>query len=88
MYWKVVTLMKLINMNNDPVNHPDHYTSGSIECIDAMTETQGTEAVQHFCVCNAFKYLWRWRGKNGVEDIKKAAWYLNKAIQLEESEEK
>ena len=73
---------------NDPVDHPSHYTHGSVECIDAMVETQGKNAVQHFCICNAFKYLWRWRSKNGMEDIKKAAWYLNKAIQLEESEEK
>lgn len=71
-----------------PVDHPSHYTHGSVECIDAMVETQGVHAVQHFCVCNAFKYLWRWRGKNGMEDIKKAAWYLNKAITLQESEEK
>jgi len=73
---------------DDPVDHPSHYTHGSVECIDAMVETQGKNAVQHFCVCNAFKYLWRWRGKNGMEDIKKAQWYLNKAIQLEEREEK
>ena len=73
---------------DDQVDHPSHYTHGSVECIDAMVETQGVHAVQHFCICNAFKYLWRWRGKNGVEDIKKAAWYLNKAIQLEEREEK
>lgn len=73
---------------DDPVDHPSHYTHGSVECIDAMVETQGVHAVQHFCVCNAFKYLWRWRGKNGMEDIKKAAWYLNKAITLQESEEK
>jgi hypothetical protein len=75
-------------VTDDPVDHPSHYAHGSVECIDAMVETQGKHAVQHFCVCNAFKYLWRWRGKNGMEDIKKAAWYLNKAIQLEEREEK
>ena len=75
-------------VTDDTVDHPSHYTHGSVECIDAMVETQGKNAVQHFCICNAFKYLWRWRGKNGVEDIKKAAWYLNKAIQLEEREEK
>ena len=56
-------------VTDDPVDHPSHYTHGSTECIDAMVETQGKNAVQHFCVCNAFKYLWRWRGKNGMEDI-------------------
>ena len=68
-------------------NHPSHYTSGSIECIDAMIETQGVEAVKNFCICNAFKYLWRHDKKNGVEDIKKAAWYLNKFIELEEKKD-
>lgn len=66
----------------DNVNHPNHYT-GKYECIDVMTETQGIEAVKNFCVCNAFKYLWRHDKKNGVEDVKKAAWYLNKFIELE-----
>lgn len=67
----------------DNVEHPAHYTSGSIECIDAMAETQGVEAVKNFCICNAFKYLWRHEKKNGVEDVKKASWYLNKFIELE-----
>ena len=66
----------------DMVNHPSHYTSGSIECIDAMIETQGTEAVKGYCKCNAFKYLWRHAFKNGEEDIDKAVWYLNKYVEL------
>lgn len=66
----------------DNVNHPSHYT-GSIECIDAMIETQGKEATQDFCICNAFKYIWRHKNKNKLEDIKKAVWYLNKYIELE-----
>ena len=71
-------------LKNDPVNHPVHYASGSIECIDAMAETQGIAAVQAFCICNAFKYLWRHRTKNHTEDVKKAIWYLNKYVELEE----
>ena len=67
----------------DNVEHPAHYTGGSIECVDAMAETQGVEAVKNFCICNAFKYLWRHGKKNGVEDVKKAAWYLNEFIELE-----
>ena len=66
----------------DVVERPKHYASTSIECIDAMIETQGVEAVKAFCVCNAFKYLWRHNSKNGDEDIKKASWYLNKAVEL------
>ena len=64
----------------DPVNRPAHYTSGGIECIDAMQAAFGAEAVKDFCLCNAFKYLWRHRSKNGVEDLKKCRWYLNRLI--------
>lgn len=67
----------------DNVNHPSHYETGKFECIDVMLETQGIEAVKAFCLCNAFKYLYRHKNKNGVEDVKKAIWYLNKFIELE-----
>lgn len=73
---------KVIGVDEDPVNHPEHYTYGSVECIDAMLETQGVDAVIHFCECNAFKYMWRHRHKKGVEDLKKASWYLIKALEL------
>ena len=66
----------------NPVQRPQHYTATSIECIDAMVETQGYEAVKNFCICNAFKYLWRHNAKGGDEDIEKAAWYLNKGVEL------
>lgn len=71
----------------DHVNRPAHYTSGGIECIDAMQAAFGVEAVKDFCLCNAFKYLWRHRNKNGVEDLKKARWYLNRLITEMEVEE-
>lgn len=64
------------------VNHPIHYNTGSIECIDAMVETQGKEAVMAFCVCNAMKYIWRHNSKNGVEDVRKAKWYIDKYLEL------
>lgn len=66
----------------DNVNHPKHYTDCSLECIDVMVLAFGEDATFDFCVCNAFKYLWRYQNKNGVEDIKKAKWYLNKAEDL------
>lgn len=72
----------------DTVDRPKHYASTSIECIDAMIETQGEEAVIDFCICNAFKYLWRHREKNGDEDVRKANWYLNKAVELMDKYEK
>lgn len=71
----------------DPVNRPAHYTSGGIECIDAMQAAFGAEVVKGFFLCNAFKYLWRHRNKNGVEDLKKARWYLNRLIREMEVEE-
>jgi hypothetical protein len=49
-----------------------------------MIETQGVQAVRDFCICNAFKYLYRHRNKNGREDIEKAVWYLKKWLTLED----
>lgn len=70
--------------NTDPVNHPEHYElSNGMECIDAMIATQGEDAVLEFCICNAFKYLWRNKHKNSSkQDLEKARWYLDKAISL------
>lgn len=67
----------------DNVNHPSHYETNGVECIVAMEAAQGADAVQDFCICNAFKYIWRHKHKNGAEDIKKAVWYLNKWLELE-----
>lgn len=64
------------------VEHPAHY-AGGVECIDAMTQTQGRGAVRDFCACNAFKYLWRWRRKGGVGDVRKAKWYLDRFLEME-----
>ena len=70
---------------SDNVNHPAHYETGGIECIDAMIATQGVEEVKAFCICNAFKYIWRHKNKNCLEDVKKAIWYLNKFVELWET---
>ncbi len=67
----------------DMVNRPPHYTHGKFECIDVMVDVFGKEAVQHFCMLNAFKYVWRSDYKNGTQDIKKAMWYLDKWLELE-----
>ncbi len=66
----------------DNVNNPKHYTEGNFECIDVMLETQGKQTVMSFCICNAFKYIYRASRKNGIEDIMKAKWYLDKFIEL------
>lgn len=71
----------------DNVRHPLHYKGDRFECIEVMLETQGVEAVKSFCLCNAFKYLYRHNGKNGIEDTKKAQWYLDEYIKLTEETE-
>ncbi len=64
----------------DNVNHPAHYEkSTSLECIDTMEIAFGYDMVLGFCMCNAFKYLWRYKNKNGKEDLDKAKWYLDRA---------
>lgn len=73
--------------DSDNVSHPNHYETGRFECIDVMLETQGIEAVKNFCICNAFKYLYRHSRKNGTEDVAKAIWYLQKFLELEETKD-
>ena len=61
----------------DNVNHPKHYCKGGVESIDfvkaAVSNLSGFEAV---CVANIIKYMWRYKEKNGLEDVMKAAKYL------------
>lgn len=79
---RYATAQMLWSKTKEAVNHPSHYNQGGIECIDAMVAAYGKEAVENFCLCNAFKYVWRNRDKNGFEDIDKAIWYLNKIKEL------
>lgn len=68
--------------NSDNVNSPKHYIQGSIECIDALeAATMGKQGIEAVCVANVIKYLWRYEEKNGLEDVRKAQWYLNKLIE-------
>lgn len=65
----------------DNVNHPSHYTQGKVECIDALeSATIGKSGIEAVCVANIIKYLWRYEEKNGVEDVKKAQFYLNRLL--------
>ena len=65
----------------DNINHPSHYTQGGIECIDAIkAATVGKTGIEVVCVANVVKYLWRYEEKNGLEDVKKARWYLERLI--------
>lgn len=64
------------------VNHPNHYISETgletIDVIEAFTfDLKGIEAV---CTANILKYICRWKNKNGLQDLKKAQWYLERLI--------
>lgn len=62
---------------SDNVNQPQHYRSGEIECIDAIRASLGPEGFAAYCQGNVLKYVWRWRHKGGVEDLRKAGVYLD-----------
>ncbi len=65
----------------DMVNHPPHYMKGGVECIDcieaAVLGLAGTDA---FLTGQVIKYMYRWHDKNGLEDLMKARWYLERLI--------
>jgi len=63
----------------DMVDHPPHYNASGIECIDAIEAACG-EGFEYYLQGNIIKYLWRYRYKNGMEDLQKAQWYLAKLI--------
>lgn len=75
-----ITLKELQEMKNN-VEHPQHYTNGKYECINVIEDvTKDLVGLEAVCTANVIKYMWRWKLKNGVEDLKKARWYLNKLI--------
>lgn len=65
------------------IDHPAHYAI-KFECFDVMLETMGRDDVRAFCLCNAFKYLWRCKKKRDTheDDVKKAVWFLQKYLEL------
>jgi hypothetical protein len=74
--------MKQIEFHTvDNINNPKHYGQGDIECIDYIKDILTDEELIGYYRGNVAKYLYRWRYKNGVEDLKKARWYLEALIQ-------
>jgi len=63
----------------DPIN-PSHYKGEGIECIDYIKERSSKEEFVGYLNGNLIKYLHRWKNKNGVEDLRKARWYLDSLI--------
>ena len=70
----------------DLINHPSHYQDqGGVECIEAIESQLSEEAFQGYLHGNCVKYLWRWKNKGGVQDLKKCRWYLDRLIAQEEN---
>jgi len=70
------------NVVVDMVNSPPHYNSSGIECIDAI-QAATLNGFEYYLQGNIMKYLWRYRYKNGIEDLNKAKWYLDKLISIQ-----
>jgi hypothetical protein len=67
-------------VSTDEVNNPKHYTSGKIECIEAIEAALTPEELKGFLKGNIIKYTWRERHKGGVQSLEKAQWYLNRLL--------
>jgi hypothetical protein len=76
---------EMMGMVPDYINHPAHYTAGTIEVIDYLQDKMLPEMFEGFCIGNALKYLSRYRFKGGTEDLKKAEWYLSRIIKTKET---
>lgn len=73
----------MFECNDKMVSHPSHYQGKNgleaIDVIEAFTsELSGIDAVD---TANVLKYMLRWKSKNGVQDLKKAQWYLTHLIE-------
>ena len=73
------------DLQPDLVNHPPHYTDGSIECIDAIEAQLTPEEYRGYLKGNIAKYAWRERHKGGTESLRKARFYLNRLIEFDEN---
>lgn len=70
---------------NDLVNHPKHYElPNGVEVFDVISGSFGDEAIKGFCIGNVIKYVCRHERKNGIEDLRKAKWYLDKYLEIAE----
>ena len=81
-------MANLENATVDVVNHPSHYTSGKIEVISIMEDQLTDEEYRGYIKGQVIKYVTRERHKNGLEDLKKAAWYLNRLIKRLEKQQR
>ena len=73
--------------DKDMVNNPPHYNKYGVECIEAIQSATG-EGYEYYLQGNIIKYLWRYRYKNGVQDLEKAQWYLSRLIEIKNQQDK
>mgnify|MGYP003333878284 CR=1 FL=1 len=66
----------------DNIN-PDHYKSGDIVCIEAIKASLNEQQFKGYLKASIIKYLWRYEKKNGLEDLQKADWFLQRLIKEE-----
>lgn len=87
--YQELLLCKEKTMQNDLVNHPAHYkTKNGLETIDVIEAfTDGMNGLEATHTGNVLKYMCRWKKKNGLTDLKKAQWYLNRLIEWVEKED-
>lgn len=69
----------------DDINHPSHYADTKIEVIDYIEDKLTKEEFGGYLAGNIIKYISRYRKKGGLNDLKKAGWYLDKLIKQEET---
>lgn len=72
--------LPLVSEKYDTVQRPAHYNQSDIECIDAIAASMTPVEFQAYLKGNVQKYLWRYQHKNGVEDCRKAQWYLDRLV--------
>lgn len=78
----------MVNYEKDMVNHPSHYlTETGLETFEIIEAILGKEGAIYNCWGNVIKYISRWKKKGGLEDLKKAQWYISKMIELIERED-
>lgn len=82
---RLIERLKQLDSISDNVNSPDHYKRCGMECIEAIRAVcEGLDGAEAYYAGNVLKYIWRFKFKNGVEDLKKARKYLDWLIEQEE----
>ncbi len=73
-------------MKDEIINHPSHYAGSQIETIKYIEDKLSVSGFEGYCVGNIIKYVSRYRFKGGIDDLKKAAWYLKRLIKTMEKQ--